>query len=228
MNMMLANLLVKPAVKFYKRRILKDPFQLAIRQWKRDRANHTLRYKYPLDENSTVLDVGGYRGDFAEEMVNRFGCKVIVFEPMPSFYEHCSVRFKDQPKVTVMNYGLGSCDETLQLSESDDASSFHRTNVASKFVEARLRDAETVWAELGLADVDLIKVNIEGGEYPLLPHLIHSGLIERIKHVQVQFHDFVEDAPSRRNEIRSQLANTHDEQWCYTFVWESWKRKASE
>ena len=43
--------------------------------------------------------------------------------------------------------------------------------------------------------------------------------------IQIQFHNFVEQAKNRREEIRSQLENTHIEAWNYTFVWESWVRK---
>ncbi|MCP4506393.1 MAG: hypothetical protein GY826_08360 [Fuerstiella sp.] len=35
--------LTKPATKFYKRTILKDPFLASVKQWKRDRGDTTLR-----------------------------------------------------------------------------------------------------------------------------------------------------------------------------------------
>ena len=60
--------LVKPAVKFYKRTILRDPFLVSVKQWKRDRGDERLRMNYPLTADSVVLDVGGYVGDFASEV----------------------------------------------------------------------------------------------------------------------------------------------------------------
>jgi hypothetical protein len=91
----------------------------------------------------------------------------------------------------------------------------------------RLRAFADFFAETGLAKVDLLKVNIEGGEFPLLDHLIASGLINNVIHLQVQFHDFFPDAMARRERLRQQLTLTHVEQWNFPFIWESWQRRPS-
>ena len=223
--MMLSDWLVKPVTKFYQRTIVKDPFSVSVRQWKRDRGDATLRLDYPLNETSVVLDVGGYQGDFASALVDRFHCRVLVFEPMPAFYQQCNKRFANEPMVSVFDYGLGARDEQLSLSTSNDASSFFRDTGADGFVPAQVRDVSSVWEQLELTRVDLMKINIEGGEYALLHRLIETGLIRRIDNLQIQFHDFVDDAADRRSELRRQLEQTHEESWCYEFVWENWSRK---
>jgi hypothetical protein len=76
-----------------------------------------------------------------------------------------------------------------------------------------------------IESVDLVKINIEGGEYDLLDHLIAEGLIERIRDVQVQFHDFVPGAEARRAAIRHGLEATHVVTYDEPFVWENWRRK---
>jgi hypothetical protein len=70
-----------------------------------------------------------------------------------------------------------------------------------------------------------MKVNIEGGEYDLLDHLIESGLIQRVRWLQVQFHDFVPNAAERMRAIQDRLRATHEPEWQHEFVWESWRRK---
>jgi len=35
-----------------------------------------IRYEYPLNVRSIVFDVGGYKGDFAQGMLDRYGCFV--------------------------------------------------------------------------------------------------------------------------------------------------------
>ncbi|MDG2126618.1 MAG: FkbM family methyltransferase [Fuerstiella sp.] len=219
--------LTKPATKFYKRTVLKDPFLVSVKRWKRDRGDTTLRQDYSLNENSVVLDVGGYQGDFTQAMINRFGCRVFVFEPMPLFSEQCTRQFANDPRVSVLPYGLGTSDEQLFVSTSDDASSFFRHHDTNESVTAQIRDVSWVWQELDLEHVDLIKVNIEGGEYPLLRRLIETNLIRQVSNIQVQFHDFVEDAELQRNELRQRLQPSHDETWCYEFVWENWSRRAT-
>lgn len=216
--------LVKPIAKFYKRSIQKDPFSVSVKKWKRDRGDALLRTEYPLHSDSVVLDVGGYAGDFANELSEKFGCRIFVFEPMPRFYETCSNRFRSNPNITVLNYGLGARNEELELSDSDDGSSFCRDNSGKKSVKACIRDVESVWNDLGLDRVDLIKINIEGGEYPLLDRMLECDLANKVANFQIQFHDFIADAKSLRSQVRNRLAETHSEQWCYEFVWESWRQ----
>lgn len=47
----------------------------------------------------------------------------------------------------------------------------------------------------------------------MLPAIIDSGLIERIKYLQVQFHNFDPNAAEARSKIRKALENTHREMW---------------
>ena len=89
-------------------------------------------------------------------------------------------------------------------------------------ISAELQAADDVFDRLGLERIDLLKVNIEGGEYELLPFLIRSGWIKKIVDLQVQFHTIGAEYVSAREAIRSALSKTHVESWCYWFVWESW------
>jgi len=79
--------------------------------------------------------------------------------------------------------------------------------------------------EEDLEVIDLVKMNIEGSEYELLDEIIDSGCIGKIKHLQIQFHNFVEDAPRKRKEIRNKLKMTHVNKFNYPFIWERWDIK---
>ncbi len=70
-----------------------------------------------------------------------------------------------------------------------------------------------------------MEINIEGGEYEVLPRLIDVGMVKDIDRLQIQFHSFVDNAAARREDIQSKLAKTHEMVWCYDFVWECWTRK---
>lgn len=217
--------LVKPIVKFYRRSILRDPFLVSVKQWKRDRGDERLRLNYDLTPDSIVLDIGGYAGDFAHAIHQKYGCRVLIFEPMPRFFEQCAQRFAENDAVNVYSFGLGAKDEELQLSNSDDASSFCRSNSGQNTVTAQIRDVATVWNECQLKFVDLVKMNIEGGEYPLLKRMVEAKLNDHVGNFQVQFHDFIPNADAMRTQLRNELSLTHDEQWCYEFVWENWHRR---
>ena len=78
---------------------------------------------------------------------------------------------------------------------------------------------------LALSDVAVIKMNIEGGEYDLLPAMIDSGFMQHVDTLMVQFHKYGPDDVARRDAIRAGLSRTHVCEWVYPFVWEQWARK---
>jgi hypothetical protein len=109
--------------------------------------------------------------------------------------------------------------------DADASGAFNPASAGRPVEKVRLRAFSDFLAETGLPKVDLLKINIEGGEFPLLEHLIASGLINKVIHLQIQFHDFFPDATARRERIRLLLTRTHVEQWNFPFIWESWKRR---
>ncbi len=214
----------KRAIKFWRREVLRDPFLQTIKKWFRDDGDNTLRLDYPLNPSSVIFDVGGYRGDFAETMRQLYGSRIFVFEPHPFFYSQCTKRFLNDQSVSVLNYGLSNQNGWFDIIDSDDGSSFVNATLKSSEVhKAELVDVREVMLKLNLQKIDLLKINIEGGEYTLLPALLDSGLIKSIEYIQVQFHDFIPNAVAMREKIRSELMVTHEQMWNYPFVWESWK-----
>lgn len=203
--------------------LLRDPFEVTIRRWAAAAGDRTLRVDYPLHPTSVVFDVGGFRGDWTDEIARRYDPFVHVFEPLPEHLDRLVARFATNPKVVVHPFGLSDRDATLAISAAGDASSVHR---GPRRRTAPFRDIVEVIQEWAIDRIDLIKINIEGGEYELLPRMVSSGLAERCGDIQVQFHRFVPDAVARRQAIRHELARTHELTYDYPFVWENWRRYA--
>jgi len=214
--------LVKKLTFIYQLYILRDPFLINVKRWFNDAGDDTLRLDYRLDETSIVFDVGGYLCDYADAIHKKFGCRVYVFEPVPLFYDKCVKRFSHNPSVTCFNYGLSSTSGWFEMRLDDNSSSF-KTTEGGIIQEAQIRAISNVISELEITHIDLIKINIEGGEFDLLPAIINSGLINHIKYIQVQFHNFITHAVENRLAIRKLLEKTHHEMWNYEFVWESWE-----
>ncbi|TMA87233.1 MAG: FkbM family methyltransferase, partial [Deltaproteobacteria bacterium] len=84
--------------------------------------------------------------------------------------------------------------------------------------------ASEFFTRAGIETIALMKINIEGGEYDLLDHLIETGFVSRIDNIQVQFHDFVAEAESRMVRIQERLSQTHAITYQYPFVWENWRK----
>jgi FkbM family methyltransferase len=206
--------------------IIKDEFTLEVTRWFKDRGDETLRLDYPeLNIDSIVFDLGGYVGDFAHSINEKYGCKIYLFEPHPKFYEICVNRFADNEKVIPLNYGLSDIEGDFFLSDSDKGSSFLNPNHLEKEgIRCQLKEFFNVLLHLDIKKIDLMKINIEGSEYPLLMHIAENGKLDLINEYQIQFHSFIESSKSKRDRIIQSLTKTHQQTWCYIFVWENWKR----
>jgi FkbM family methyltransferase len=179
-----------------------------------------------LDANSVVFDVGGHVGNWTSKVLERYGARVHLFEPNPRSLAVLQERFVGDSRVHCHPFGIAGRDQTARLTLSDMGSSTHATSPscqrAEQSVEISLRDVQHVFAELGVSTVDLIKINIEGGEYELLERMLDTGLHSRCKCIRVQFHEWFENSHLLRRRIRRRLSETHTIEWDYPFVWESW------
>jgi len=181
----------------------------------------TLRLDYPLDEGSLVLDLGGYRGQFASDVYGRFRCRVLIFEPETEFCAFIRRRFKDNPSMEAFDFGLA--DKDCEISLVVDGSSTSAFGGEGRRVTGTLKGVGAFFAEKGLSKVDLLKINIEGGEYDLLDAMLDQDLARKVRHLQIQFHDHVPEAAQRAARIRERLRLTHELQWSFPWVWESWR-----
>ena len=198
-------------------------FRKLIRRFNREQGRGTPARFSDITSESVVLDLGGYEGEWAAEMRNRYDCFVHVFEPHPRFVDRLVERFSQDAKITVHPYALASSNGELKLSDSDDASSAILAD-DENFVLGRTRDAIKVMTEYQISSVAACKINIEGGEYDILPYLIETGLITRFNALAIQFHRYEQADVAARDRIREGLARTHRCEWDYPFVWEKWVR----
>jgi FkbM family methyltransferase len=178
-----------------------------------------------IDDTSVVLDVGAFRGEWAEAIWARYQPTIHCFEPAPEACQRMDRKFDGNDKVVVHRFGLGGSDSTASLSLRGPGSSIYDASADYASVEVPIRDVADVLDELGLEEIDLLKVNIEGGEYDLLDRLDERGWLPRIRIVLVQFHEWHPKAYRRRRTNRRALRAHHEEVWNYPWVWEHWRRR---
>jgi FkbM family methyltransferase len=200
-----------------------EPPNPSMASWVDAKGDETLRLDYDLSADSVVLDVGGHEGEWSHSIWKRYQSRVWVFEPMPGSIRALTRRFGSMSGVTVLPFGLGADTKDAVCAELGDSSSLYRSS--GRQVVVQIRDVVEVMRDLALTRIDLVKINIEGGEYDLIERLIDSGWIARCRDVQVQFHRCVPDAENRRETIRSRLSASHVVTYDYPFVWENWRRK---
>lgn len=141
---------------------------------------------WPLTSESTVVEVGGYCGRWALQIAERYQPRLFVFEPQPWAHAVCQAVLGDA--ATVLNYGLGDHDATMQMGnwETDGCSIVN--SMAGNLAPARIREIGAAFKRLEITDIDLLLMNIEGYEYTLLPHMLDQGILP--KRLMVQWHLF--------------------------------------
>lgn len=195
-------------------------FYVAFRQWKTDKMESVRMQFSSIQASSVVFDVGGFQGNWAADIHDRYGAQIHIFEPHPTFAAGIRKRFEGNSAITTHDFALGSSEGVLSLSDDGDASSSF--GAAEHGISGRIEPVSRFFANTDIPRIDLMKVNIEGGEYDLLPALIAADIMPRIAILQVQFHLYSADDIARRDAIRTKLAETHVCDWNYDFVWEQW------
>ncbi|MEE3197753.1 MAG: FkbM family methyltransferase [Pseudomonadota bacterium] len=193
-----------------------------IRKWRDDGGDQKLRFDYELGRNSLVMDLGGYQGQWASDLYSKYCCRILIFEPVSSFSSQIVDRFRENEDIQVFACGLGATSraETIYLHGAGSSTFRKRSHVEN----IQITDVGEWLTKNGIDSVQLMKINIEGGEFELLERLIETRLIGCIENSQVQFHNVALNSSNRMESIQQGMARTHQPIYQYRFVWESWKR----
>ena len=211
-------------LKFRTSKISIDP-KMSIEQqrvlpWIRDNGDRTHRLQYDLSEKDIVIDLGGYEGQWASDIFSMYCCQIYIFEPVPEYAKNIQKRFQKNKHMKIYQFGLASDNINTKISVTGDSSSSYKPN--ENMIDIQLVKASDFLEENRIYFINLLKINIEGGEYDLLEHMISTNLISKVQNIQIQFHDFFPDAKDRMKELQNQLAHTHKLTYQYEFVWENW------
>lgn len=195
-------------------------------KWYKARDEHQLRFKYPLSSRDIIFDIGSYDGKWALEMYKRYGCYVWCFEPVTSNYVKLKKNIDEvspHPPFRVFNIAIDKKDGFQKIGIDKDASGFLKESSMSENVETR--SLPSFMRENGISSAAFLKLNIEGAEYDVLENLIEHDMLKRFRHIQIQFHRETSRYEERRLNIQKELKKTHEKDYDYEFIWESWSKK---
>lgn len=159
-----------------------------IEKWRELDGDNTLALDWPLNEDSHVWEIGGFEGRWAQQIWDKFHCNITIFEPQLWAVEKMKARFKGIEKIDIRPYGLWLNDEVLQLGNyhTDGASLVNndgREITMPAYFKGFYHEVYNFNHEL-----DLTLMNIEGGEYTLIPNMVASGIMPRFNYFWCQFH----------------------------------------
>ena len=143
----------------------------------------------------TVIDVGAGVGEEAvvfSQLVGPTG-RVIAIEAHPGVFRCLeeTVRRSGLSNVTALGLAVGATDGSIEISAGDNFLTHsiiaRRAALGSKTVA--LRRLDSLADELGIGEVALVKMNIEGAETDALRGM--AGLAARTRNAAISCHDFL-------------------------------------
>lgn len=192
-----------------------------LEKWQIDDGNNTHNLNYNLNENSIVLDIGGYTGVWAEQMIEKYNPYVYILEPVKEYYNVLKYKFKYNNKVNILNVGVSTENKRDVIYINNDSSSTMVNNGYPITVDFFTLD--TILKMWNISHIDLVQINVEGAEYSLLNDFIETNIINSFDNIQIQFHENVEDYYYKRIDIQKKLiTNSFKLKYNYPFVWEAW------
>jgi FkbM family methyltransferase len=197
-----------------------------ISDWWAEGGDDKFRFDYPLTEDSLVVDVGGYDGAWAQLVWDKFKCNIIILEPVERLYQQIVDKFKDNSKVKVYKVGAHNTNQEQLITFNANESSMFGAEGNKENIQ--LVDFVEFYKSNINRNIDLLKINIEGGEYELFEHLINNQMLSIADNFQVQFHSCypIPNYSQRKDSISEALKQTHVLTYEFEYVWENWKRKS--
>jgi FkbM family methyltransferase len=202
----------------------------SLNRWFADNGDYTHNINYELNNDSIVIDLGGYYGLWIDEILKKNNPhipNIIFVEPVPEFYNHLVGKYENYEKIKVINAGVSTDknEATKTLYISNDGSSTNFNGNINSAIQIKTIPIDKILSDNNIYQVDLLQINIEGDEYGLMEYMIESNIIEKFKNVQIQFHLGIENDVERRNNIQKNLISKgFKNKFDYPFVWESWER----
>lgn len=178
-----------------------------------------------LGPASVVISAGAGRDiSFEHALADRFGCRVTLLDPSPTAQETMADPGNQHARITFLAEGLAAQAGTLSFSAplNPAEGSFTTARAGAQACTFPCTDLPTLMERLGVARVDLLKLDIEGFEYAVLDGLLDRGLV--VDQICVEFHHDqlpIPRAATLRGLLRLRRAGyrlVHVHGWDHTFV----------
>ncbi|MDX1929993.1 MAG: FkbM family methyltransferase [Pirellulaceae bacterium] len=149
-----------------------------------------------LNASSIVYSVGiGQDATFDQSLMERYGLSVYAYDPTPKSVawvrEHVSTaNFKFHPIALSDQDGFLDFYEPNPNSADQVSASVHQSHAASTAYQVPCQIFDSLLRSNGHVGCDVLKMDIEGAEYPVLKQLCQNGSIAKVKQLLVEFHHF--------------------------------------
>lgn len=202
---------------------------LITSRWEKPHDNNTIKQIF-IDkmigerfENMRIIDIGAYIGDTVLLFIRGGAKEVCAVEPSPANVELLKINIEQNhfsDKVHLFPVAISDQDGTMRFTIDEENPDTHHLSALSESIiplQGSWRNIRTVevtaWTferllrELGWETIDFVKVDCEGGEYPLFLQT-SPELLRKVKTYYVEYHNGIEILENRLSEIGYHLKKT--------------------
>jgi FkbM family methyltransferase len=146
-----------------------------------------------------VIDCGANLGRFSLEMIGRYGCRCYAFEASPSVFAHIPFH----PNLVSKNIAICGSDRVVVLALSDDITRNRIGTGEDSGLQVNIqgRHLGRTVKELGITQIEVLKMDIEGAELEVIDSL-EDEFFRNIGQITIEFHDFLGYATAQAVEQR--------------------------
>jgi FkbM family methyltransferase len=160
-------------------------------------SEHTLDESLLKDKDLKIIDLGACLGEFSSEVNEKFKIQQsILVEANPTNF--CKI--KKQDNFILLNQAIVHNAEQEYVSFNEDESSPYNGSIVFDYFSESMKvhkiQTTTLKKLVNMMDlqpnelIDILKIDIEGGEYDLLLNAEEKDL-KKFKQLTIEFHDFV-------------------------------------
>ena len=149
-----------------------------------------------INNNSIILDIGANIGDVTDVIMKKYNPNIYCYEPNISCYNYMLKRFKKNSKIKIFNVAVSNFsgkpflyfhNKSTNISEFNERSSLKKEKDGldiNKKIEVNCINIKKILEKHN--QIDLIKIDIEGSEYEVMPEIIKNK--DKIKMVLCETH----------------------------------------
>lgn len=149
---------------------------------------------------------------FDLSIIREYDCEVFAFDPTPKSIDWLK-RQSLPERFHYYTYGISNADgaEEFHLPQNEEyvsGSTEYHSALKEETISVEMRRLRTIMQEMGHDSVDIIKMDIEGAEFRVIPDIIESGCV--FKQLCIETHQrYYKEGRKRITEIIQLLNDNH-------------------